>query len=70
MKKYLVYPGWVRSCSDGQMHWISARMLMSLYRVNPNECLTLVDNGPGQPIDDEHLLPLVPRQDGNYELPA
>lgn len=38
-KKFLVIPGVVRSKWDGDSHWITASQLMTLYKVNPAECI-------------------------------
>lgn len=41
MKRFVVYPGEVISKEDFDRHWISARQLMSLYRVQPHECIVI-----------------------------
>lgn len=68
--KYLVYPDYVRA-ADGDVHFITAQMLMRLYGVRPDECIVVRS-------DDEHqfraysqefldsLKHLAPRTDGNY----
>lgn len=37
MKKFALHPGWVRSQSDGDMHYISAAQLAGLYGIHHNE---------------------------------
>ena len=66
-KKYLVVPGYVRSASDGEEHYIDAHTLMRLYGVRPDECFVR------HPSFESHGLPkglriLRPRYDGNYRL--
>ena len=67
-KRYIVFPGRVPSRNDGQWHYIDAPSLMRLYRVRPEECMVVRGEAAllGLP---KGLIPLVPRYDGNYELP-
>lgn len=37
--KYMLHPGWIISASDRQRHWVSARNLMSLYKVAAKDCV-------------------------------
>ena len=71
MKKYAVFPGFIESKNDGDLHWISAHQLMKLYKVPPHKCV-IVDyyHHP----EDLHknikgLIRLSPRFHGNYDLP-
>lgn len=57
--KYVVLPGYIRSDSDGQEHFIGERQLMDLYRVDPRECIVHRYDDPA-PIPDD-LIPLMPR---------
>jgi len=67
MKKYNVYPGYVKSKNDGEYHYISANLLMKLYNVNPRLCL--VFSGKKDMYKNfKKLIPLYPREDGNYNL--
>lgn len=72
--RYIIHPGWVRSENDGDLHYISARTLMSLYQLNlhdPSIHYVVDQDGRGFGIcetpGDIHLYP---RADGDYSLPA
>lgn len=39
--KYLVFPGFVRSITDGDEHFISAAQLIQLHGVKRSECLVV-----------------------------
>ena len=69
-KKYLILPGVVRSRSDGDMHYISARQLIELYKVNPEECKIVDSPQSAQGIEWKDYIELRPRTDGNYNLPT
>lgn len=77
-KKYIVWPGYVRSRTDGDKHYIGAQQLMMLYGVPQHDCVI------APPIADQSrqaamrrkildgidgLVHLRPRQNGNYQLP-
>ena len=74
VKKYLVIPGPVviPGGHPDDFHWVGARDLMLLYKVNPAECHI------GRPndlrtlaaINDRRYIVLRPRADGNYTLPT
>ena len=68
MRKYLICPGEITSKSDGDIHHISARKLMMLYKVHPDECYVLRPDSPphyqGLP---KGLIALSPLYEGNYE---
>ena len=68
MKKYLVVPGEIASQTDGDIHHISARRLMELYKVHPDDCYVLRPDAPphtqGLP---KGLIVLKPLYEGNYE---
>ena len=70
-KKYAIFPGLVASKTDGQMHHVDARTLMTLYRVNAVECVVIMpDVRPSiARIESQGLIALRPRFDGNYTLP-
>lgn len=36
--KYVICPGYVTSQTDGQSHYIGAKQLMQLYKVDPRDC--------------------------------
>jgi hypothetical protein len=73
-KRYIVIGGYVRSRNDGDVHYIEAVELVSLYGVNPAECI-LVDRGEevrklaGIEHDPNRWVRLYPREDGKYVLP-
>lgn len=43
--KYVLHPGYIRSRSDGDIHYIGAGQLANLYGVPLSECI--IDHGPG-----------------------
>ena len=67
--RYVLHPGYVRSATDGQDHFIGGVQLAALYGVNILDLYGVVfGHRPGyreQP-GDVHLHP---RYDGNYSLP-
>lgn len=69
--RYLVYPDHVISKSDGQEHWIGARVLMNLYGVKPSQCVVVSVRQPCRFSLHEYygLIPLRPQYDGDYTLP-
>jgi len=76
--RYLLCPGTVRSCADGDWHHVSASQLAMLYGVPLGECLVLPASS-GTPLSvltrsellsRADLIRLTPRHDGNYTLPA
>lgn len=74
-KQYICYSGFVKSNSDGDVHYISASRVAQLYRLNPNDCI-FIDS----PSDLEHktrgytattlakMTRLWPQGSGDYEL--
>lgn len=68
MLKYAIYPGYVRSRSDGQRHFIGGEKLARLYGLEPGEYKIFKGiDGERFPTD---LVELHPRQDGDYTLPG
>lgn len=67
-KKYLVIPSTIKSKNDNDFHHISAKMLMSLYRVNEDECI-VYDPNHIHMYTRMNLTILTPQFDGNYNLP-
>lgn len=69
MVKYAVYPGYTTS-RDGDVHYIDARQLMRLYRVDPKECVVVdYDYETGWSslgVDLEPLRPLYVSHVGGY----
>ncbi len=75
--RYLLCPGLVRSRTDGDRHYVSARQLAHLYGVSMDECLVLPnDNEWASRMKSRYLLArtdlihLMPRSNGDYTLPA
>ena len=68
--KYAVYPGKIGE------HFISGKELISLYKVNPAECVIITrgnkHHGSGSAglglVQLRQMIPLLPRADGNYSL--
>lgn len=72
MKKYLVIGGNVVSKHDGETHFISARRLCDLYRVDPQECICVSDRREIRYMIQakiKDLIELLPDPSGKYELP-
>lgn len=67
---YVLHPGFVRSRSDGQEHYISAAQLASLYGVKARDCLIYPADEIAQRLwrDLPGALHLSPRGDGDYSL--
>ncbi len=68
--KYFIHPGYVRSKTDRQKHYISGDRLIDLYGVDPKKCLICTDeNMLGRWINrtDNHVH-LYPDADGRYLL--
>lgn len=63
-----VYPGYVRSRTDGDRHFIGAAALMQLYGLNPHTTKIVGDRsdhrGRRDDPEDRHFYP---RDDGKYE---
>jgi hypothetical protein len=64
MIKYRVHPGYVWSRNDGQRHWVNAKRLMELHRVDPRECIVVYPNTPST--YDKNLIALAPQESGDY----
>lgn len=63
-----VYPGFVRSQTDGDLHYVSAPALVRLYGLDPKEVVQIRDpldmRGRIFSDEDRHFYP---RRDGNYK---
>ena len=71
MKKYLVIGGEVFSKS-GSKHYVNARRLCDLYRVDPKECILLEETDKmmrARTMGLNSMLILRPKYDGNYKIP-
>lgn len=64
--RYIFVPGFVRSASDNDWHFIDAENLARLYGVPRSKCIDATQNGYCRQDGDVMLRP---RQDGNYTIP-
>ncbi len=64
-KKYICFSNSVIS-SDGDIHFISARYLPQLYKVNPEECIIVNKERDLIGLDLNNFIHLNPKSDGNY----
>lgn len=68
-KRFILHPGYVRSLTDGDTHYISGDQLARLYGIDPEECVIHSDH-PHFPHDDpelQKLIPLFPLREGGYK---
>jgi len=65
-KKYVLFPGYVRSRNDGDRHYIDAPKLAQLYGVRLGECVIANERGHSALLG---LIELHPRSDGLYTSP-
>lgn len=70
MPKYVAFGGPVTSPVDGDTHFINARTVCRLYKVDPRDCI-FIDDTPTQSLglDLEQYICLYPDSTGKYELP-
>jgi len=68
MIKYIILPGWIRSKSDRQLHFITHDMLIHLYGLNRDECI-IINNIYLLTLSNKykHLPILEPRYNGDYK---
>ena len=65
-KVYAVYPGEVKSKTDGDVHYLSFHRLCRLYGVNPAICVDMSRESARNAIEDiSNLIPLRPLS-GDY----
>jgi hypothetical protein len=64
--RYAVSPGWVKSQTDGDRHFIDAPRLAWLYGLRPGEWIDARDL---RGRDTSGLVFLGPRYDGDYRRP-
>lgn len=70
MKKYVCFGGYIISQHDGDKHYISARRVAELYKLNPRECRFFEWNERNLAVGlnfNEYIV-LNPKSDGNYKL--
>lgn len=69
-KKYLVIGGEIASVNDGDIHYVGALRLCSLYGVSPVECILVEEGDPLLGICPENYIVLHPRwEHEEYRLP-
>ena len=68
MKRYVLHPGYIKSRSDGDWHYIDAYRLAKLYGVPLHECIVVDANRPEtfRSRDLSGFKHLYPREDGKY----
>lgn len=72
---YICHGGYVKSQSDGQIHYVSAKRVAQLYKLPYQKCLLLDERttirfarSAGKTSALRNAVHLYPRQDGNYDL--
>lgn len=65
--KYIIHPGNVSSKYDGDVHYISTKQLIKLYKVNPKECLEFCEDS--SICKQKKLIHLFPKYNGDYTIP-
>ena len=72
--KYVVCPGYIRSKTDGDRHFITASQLIHLYGVDPTECIVrrhdMSEHEERLFRAPEDAIHLYPRYNGDYTLPT
>lgn len=73
-KRYVISPGYVTSRIDGELHYISAAQLCSLYDVSLHDSNVIIydKHRPSTTRgfhDQDNDVWLQPRSDGKYDLP-
>lgn len=70
--RYALHAGYVVSRNDGQQHYISCAKLQRLYNLPPRDCICHeLGNPRSQGLREEQgIVHLYPRSDGNYQLPT
>lgn len=65
--RIFLHPGYVKSKNDGDVHFITAKQLATLYCVDINKCHVVYEGDPAiiPQYDDRHLYP---RYDGDYPI--
>jgi hypothetical protein len=67
MKKYIIYPGYVESKNDNEMHHIDADKLIELYRIKHSECIIIRNEKDKNGIMESNFIQLFPLRNGNYK---
>lgn len=66
--RYVLHPGYVRSQTDGQEHFIGGPRLARLYGIDIRQPNVVFGDVPAYKKQDGDVH-LRPRHDGNYKLP-
>lgn len=70
--KYLVLPNIIPSKHDNDKHYITADMLIELYKVNPKECICIRQTKDLLSYTQDYIDSLIilrPKYNGNYAIP-
>lgn len=70
--KYVLHPGYIRSKSDGDLHFIGVSQLLRLYDVKRSECIVWDVNFPernGFSLNSPDYKHLYPKSNGDYYIP-
>ena len=68
-KKYICYGDYIFSKSDSDRHYISAKRVAELYKVNPQECFFVEIHKDKPGLDRRNnLIRLFPKYNGDYTL--
>lgn len=68
MKRYIVHPCYVKSIIDGDLHFITGKQLINLYKLNPEEVIISSIDAPLVGTDLNLYIHLYPSHSGNYVL--
>ncbi len=68
--RYVLYPGYVTSSNDGQVHYIGGPRLAALYGVNIHDREAVVFGDRPEYRERPGDVHLRPRYDGKYNLPT
>lgn len=72
--RYVLFPGYVESKTDGQMHWISIHQLLHLYAIPKGSTVTwvstdgTVEYSKVKYVPEEGDIACLPRYDGDYPI--
>lgn len=64
--KYVLHPGYVKSISDGDVHYISAQKLAALYGVDFKKCIIYIDSLANKAYPEGDYMHLFPNYNGKY----
>ena len=66
--KYILHPGQIPSKNDGDYHYITYKMLISLYGLDHRECMSADRIIVGSRVEMSKFTHLYPSYHGKYEL--